>query len=113
MSRLWFVARTEIAHQLREKETLLWIFVMPLIFFYFIGTVTGGGVMGGNPTPQRPDTLALDAPANAGFLLDELIRRLEAQNFQIARPDPAEDRERFTRRLVILAPASGRTFTEA
>ena len=27
---------------LRARETLLWLFVMPILFFYFIGTVTGG-----------------------------------------------------------------------
>lgn len=80
MRAAWFIARTEIAHQLRQRETILWVFVMPFLFFYFIGTVTGG--MGGPPSADRPDALALDAPADGGFLVDELVRRLEAQNFR-------------------------------
>ena len=38
----WFIARSDVAHMLRRRETLAWIFVMPILFFYFIGTVTGG-----------------------------------------------------------------------
>lgn len=111
MRSTWFIARTEIAHQLRQRETILWVFVMPFLFFYFIGTVTGG--MGGPVTPDRPDPIALDAPADGGFLVDELVRRLEAQNFRVDRSDSSEAFERHARRLVVPAPASGKTFTEA
>jgi len=110
MRGVWFITRAEIAHQLRQRETLLWVFVMPFIFFYFIGTVTGGmGVV----TPDRPDALALDAPADAGFLVDELVGRLEAQNFRVDRPESPEAFEEYTRRLIVPAPASGKTFTAA
>lgn len=111
MAAVWFIARTEIAHQLRQRETLLWVFVMPFIFFYFIGTVTGG--MGGGLPADRPDALALRAPADAGFLLDELVQRLEAQNFRIVRPETAEAFDEHTRRLTVPSPASGKTFSEA
>lgn len=111
MRAVWFVARTEIAHQMRQRETLLWVFVMPFLFFYFIGTVTGG--MGGQASPDRPDALALDAPAGAGFLVDELARRLEAQNFRVDRPGSPEALEPYARRLIVPAPAGGKTFTEA
>jgi len=111
MRAAWFIARTEIAQQLRQRETILWVFVMPFLFFYFIGTVTGG--MGGPVTPDRPDPLALDAPADGGFLVDELVRRLEAQNFRVDRSDSSEAFERQARRLVVPAPASGKTFTGA
>ncbi len=111
MRAAWFIARTEIAHQLRQRETILWVFVMPFLFFYFIGTVTGG--MGGPVSDDRPDALALDASADAGFLVDELVRRLEAQNFRVDRPDSPEAFEPYTRRLVVPAPTSGKTFTQA
>jgi ABC-type Na+ efflux pump permease subunit len=110
MRRLWFVARTEIAHQLRERETLVWIFVMPIVFFYFIGTVTGG--FGGGDS-SGPTPLALDAPADAGFAVEELVRRLEAQDFAVTRPTTAEERARFARRVVVPEPAGGLTFSEA
>ncbi len=97
---------------LRHRETILWTFVMPIVFFYFIGTITGGsGPIGGSA--DRPDLLALRAPADAGFLVDELVRRLEKQNFTVERPAADEAFERFSRRLIVPSPKSGRTFTEA
>ena len=33
----WFVARKDVASMLRMKETILWTFVMPPLFFWFIG----------------------------------------------------------------------------
>lgn len=123
----WFVARTDLAAMLRQRETLLWVFAMPIVFFYFIGTITGGAVGPGMPA-DRPDPLRLEAPADAGFLLDEIARRLEAQRFQVERADrpaassgeagrrvEAGDRSAATarRRLIVEAPASGRPFTDA
>ena len=101
-----FIARNDLAQMLRARETLLWVFVMPALFFYFIGTVTGG--MSGSASSDRPDALALDAPADAGFLVDELVRRLEAQNFRVERPDSPEAFEGYSRRLVVPRPASGK-----
>ena len=106
MRAAWFIARTEIAHQLRQRETLLWVFVMPFLFFYFIGTVTGG--MSGTGSSDRPDALALSAPPDAGYLVDEIVARLEAQNFRVDRPDTAEAFDGYTRRLTVPAPASGK-----
>ena len=37
-----FIASHDLRFMLRQWETLLWMFVMPVVFFYFIGTVTGG-----------------------------------------------------------------------
>jgi ABC-type Na+ efflux pump permease subunit len=115
MRHILFIARTEIAYQLRQRETLLWVFVMPIIFFYFIGTITGGmgGGMGGGATGGPPQSITLESPPDAGFLVDHLVRRLEAQNFAVVRPESDEERERFSRHLIVDAPASGKTFTEA
>lgn len=112
MRSAWFVARKDVAHLLRHRETILWTFVMPIVFFYFIGTITGGsGPIGGSA--DRPDLLALRAPADAGFLVDELVRRLEKQNFKVERPATDEAFQRFNRRLIVPPPTSGRTFTDA
>ncbi len=82
----WFIAREDLRTMLRRREILLWTFVMPPIFFYFIGTVTGGvGLPGGEGQP--PDTLALVAPASGSFLVDEIGHRLEAENFALIRMD--------------------------
>jgi len=98
-----FVARTDLVHMLRQKETILWVFAMPLLFFYFIGTVTGGfGAPAGDE--DRPDPLAVDLPADAGFVTDALIARLEEQNFAVTRPGTEEEREAFSRRLSLRDP---------
>ena len=93
-----FIARTDLWFMLRQRETLLWVFVMPLLFFYFIGTVTGGF---GGPTGDRPDPLALQTPAGSGVVLDAIVNRLEGQNYRIERPDTRADLEAYTRRLTL------------
>jgi ABC-type Na+ efflux pump permease subunit len=112
MRSIWFVARYDVSHLLRQRETILWTFVMPIVFFYFIGTITGGS-MGVRGSADRPDPIALRAPADGGFLVDELVRRLDQQNYRVSRPRTDDAFNRFSRRLTVPAPASGRTFTEA
>ena len=74
----FYIAYRDLRYLLPRRETLLWTFVMPLIFFYFIGSVTGGFA-----NRETRDPIAVLVPADAGFLADELIHRLEQRNFQI------------------------------
>jgi ABC-2 type transport system permease protein len=93
----WFIARNDLLHSLREKETILWVFIMPIMFFYFIGTVISG--IGGQPAGRQ--RLLVQAPDDAGFLGDELTRRLAAAGFEVV---PASNQEAFeaaSRRLAI------------
>ena len=111
LRQAWFIARKDVAHMLRSRETLLWLFVMPILFFYFIGTVTGGF---DGPAGDRKDPLAVRGADAAGFLADELIGRLEAQNFEIRRPASDEAFRAEGRRLIIPAPREGfGSFTDA
>jgi ABC-type Na+ efflux pump permease subunit len=73
-----FITYRDLRYLLPRRETLLWTFIMPIVFFYFIGNVTGG--FGSHETR---DPIAVVAPKDAGFLVDELVRRLEQRNFQI------------------------------
>jgi len=75
----WFIARNDLLHALRERETILWVFIMPIMFFYFIGTITSG--MGRQGTGK--DRLGVQIPEDAGFLAAEITRRLDAAGFQI------------------------------
>ena len=86
-----FLARRDVLHLLRRRETLLWTFVMPIIFFYFIGTITGGMSVAGNPK----DPIAVMIPPDAGFLAGHVIQRLADRGFRIAGPGAA------TRRLLL------------
>ena len=78
MRNVLFIAWQDVRNQLREGSTLLWLFIMPPIFFYFIGTVTGGfasGMSGGQATPL---TVIAENP---GFLRDQVDLRLRANDF--------------------------------
>jgi len=106
------IARFDLRHMLRARETIAWTFVMPLVFFYFIGTVTGG--MGGTGSGAAPVGLALVGAESAGYLADELVRRLESENFSVRRFGPGEDSTEWSRRLTLPAPPDGyESFTAA
>lgn len=106
-----FIASADLATMMRQRETLLWVFLMPIVFFYFIGTVTGG--YGQRPSADRPDTLVLEAPADAGPIAAEIVTKLGAQNFKVETPAAGTGGAQATRVLVIPAPASGKTFSDA
>lgn len=98
-----FLARFDVGYMLRQKETLLWAFVMPIVFMWFIGVTTGGSSMGA--PSDEPVGLALVVEAKEdGFLVDELIRRLEENNFVVRRDLDPETLARYRRRLTIPAP---------
>jgi ABC-type multidrug transport system permease subunit len=82
----WYLARTDVWRLLRSREVLVWTFGMPVVFFYFIGMVNQGG------SPDQKDTLAVSAAPDAGFLADELARRLGSRDFRIVVP---QNREKF------------------
>ncbi len=75
-----FIAGKDLRYMLRQRETLLWTFLMPIVFFFFIGTITGGFGSSGAP---GGDLLALDRSPEAGFLADQLVRRLEQADFRL------------------------------
>lgn len=78
MKNIQFIAWSDVRAQLKEGSTLLWLFIMPPIFFYFIGTVTGGfasGISGGQATPL---TVIAENP---GFLKEQVDLRLKANDY--------------------------------
>jgi len=78
MKNILFIAINDAKHQLRQGSTLVWVFLMPPIFFYFIGTVTGGfssGISGGRATPI---TVIAEVP---GFLQAQLDLRFRENDF--------------------------------
>jgi ABC-type Na+ efflux pump permease subunit len=71
-----FLAREDLRLLLRSKETWLWTFLMPVVFFYFMGMMLGEW---GRP-PGSTEELAVVVPDDAGFLADELAGRLLEQH---------------------------------
>ena len=110
MKSAWFIAARDTAYLLKRRETIMWVFVMPLLFFYFIGTVTAGF---GN-TEERKDSLAVRGGRNGGLLVDELLRRLEGENYDIRHATSDEEFVKSSRRLTIPAPSAPyTTFSDA
>ncbi|HSD70558.1 MAG TPA: ABC transporter permease [Woeseiaceae bacterium] len=73
-----FISGHDIRYQLRQGATLLWLFVMPPIFFFFIGTVTGGFSSGVSGGPATPLTVVAASP---GFLQPQIDMRLRENDF--------------------------------
>ncbi|MFT7465045.1 MAG: ABC-type Na+ efflux pump permease subunit, partial [Pseudohongiellaceae bacterium] len=94
---VWLIASWDVRRALRQKETLLWTFVMPVLFFWFMGTMTGGH---GGAEPQLP-RLALWQEGQPGFLGNELALRLEARGFEVVQPESREQFDRYSRRVVV------------
>ena len=93
----FFLARTDARYLLTRRETIVWTFLMPVVFFYFIGTITGNVSGSGD----NRDPIAVKVPADAGYLADQLIHRIEAQNYRVFRNQTPEDFLAFRRRLEI------------
>ncbi len=74
-----FIAREDLKQLLRGKETLLWLFVMPIVFFYFIGTVTAGMAGDGD---SGPPVLRL-VGESGDLLLPRLVEHLEDAGYDV------------------------------
>jgi ABC-type multidrug transport system permease subunit len=42
MKKIWFIAYKDFIYTVKNKIVMLWLFIMPLVFFAFIGTTTQG-----------------------------------------------------------------------
>ena len=81
---VWFVAKEDTRLMFRERSTLIWVFLMPVLFFYFIGTLTSG-ILGSLPSGKQ--TLHCRHGQETGFLAEHLDRRLAENHFAVARAD--------------------------
>lgn len=79
MKNAIFIAWHDVRYQLRQSGTIVWLFVMPPIFFYFIGTVTTGftGTIGGESSSSV--VVVADEP---GFLQEQVNLRLRENDFE-------------------------------
>ena len=103
MGGIFFIALNDAKYQLRQGSTLLWAFVMPPIFFYFIGTMTGGvssAMSGGQATPV---VVVAESP---GFLNEQISLRLLDNDFAAEWVDEvvSADGEGAPRRVLTIGP---------
>ncbi len=92
-----FIARKDLKYMLRAKETIIWVFVMPIVFFFFIGKITGGY----SPPRSSTETLAIQSGENSGFLADQLSRRLADRGYKIVYPESDSLFAAYGRRISI------------
>ena len=101
-----FIAARDLKHLLRERDTLIWVFLMPPLFFYFLGTVSGG--YGSPPSASDPAVpIAVIGEERGGFLLEVLVERLEALGYEAVFPETQEELDRYLRHLTIPEPPDG------
>ncbi|WP_154222750.1 ABC transporter permease [Marinicella rhabdoformis] len=79
MNNIKFIAIKDFIYLLKDKTVLIWMFIMPLVFFAFIGTTTGGFSSGGQNV-----TLAIwyDGDENDP-VAQQIYQRLAAEDFAL------------------------------
>ncbi|NNF06368.1 MAG: ABC transporter permease [Candidatus Eisenbacteria bacterium] len=90
-----FIATKDLKFLLKQKETLLWTFVMPIAFFALIGHITAGFSSSGSSTPS----LLITDEGDGGFLRDHVEQRLENQGYRIVHADTIPDGVTYLRNL--------------
>lgn len=113
LDRARFVAYHDLRTALRAKETFLWVFVMPVVFIFFIGSVTGGSTS--TARNSVPDPIVVVRGSEPGLLADQLEQRLEDRDFAPQSPAPPGAPpataprlvlpDRFTERVLSRGPA--------
>ncbi len=74
----WFLTKKDAGILLKQRENLLWTFIMPVVFFYFIGAATGGS--SGGAGPALP---VVAISGDEGFAAKHLQRKLEDAGYDI------------------------------
>lgn len=80
LGAIGFVARHDLRRTFRQRETWLWTFLMPVVFFSFFSLLQGGS----GTKPGRPEALTLVAP-DGGVLVEQLEQRLTDGGFVVER----------------------------
>src|SRR4051812_25632618 len=73
-----FIIRKDLKHSLRLPQTWVWMFVMPILLSFVVGSLMQG-------IAGRLERLGLYLPPDGGFLAADLERRLDDAGYQIAR----------------------------
>lgn len=104
----WFILKSDLVYQLRQRETVVWTFVMPLLFFWFIGTMTAGM----NPGSGAATRIGVLMPDSAGFVGQRLVERLRGEGMEVAVVDDSAALAEHPLRLRVPG-GEGAGFTDA
>lgn len=99
LRQVLFVGRKDLLYTMRERETLVWMFIMPIVLIFFIGKVTSNFSSSGTTR----DPLAVWQEGDLGFLGERLLQRLEERGYRIDRPATLGEFTAATPRLAVPA----------
>jgi ABC-type Na+ efflux pump permease subunit len=99
LGRVAFITRKEFYYFWLDRESYFWVFLMPVVFMYFIGTVTSQ--FGGSGSGDQPEVFAVVVPENAGFLGDQIVQRLEQSGYRVQRHETVDSARGYSRRLIL------------
>ncbi|MEZ4652971.1 MAG: ABC transporter permease [Candidatus Eisenbacteria bacterium] len=97
------MTRFDLQFMLRSRETLMWMFLMPVLFMFLIGKAMPGSSM---DPDQEPTFAILDL--DHGPLAETFVRHLDDLGYAIVRVDAESTLTRYARRLEIPAGLSQR-----
>ena len=107
IKNILFIAKKDFHYSLKEKTLLLWMFIMPIVFFGFIGSTTGG--FSGNSSSTVTNVAVWEHnPGDAENipLAKQIVYRLKQENFNVVIFNQENDKEQrkyhfenYTRRL--------------
>ena len=95
MHAIWKIASCDFRLTMREKSTVLWIFLMPLAFMTFFGLSFGGS---SGRTPKATLTVENN---DDGYLSAVLISLLAGENYYIQMSDTLPEDRDPVRTLII------------
>ncbi|PRY19600.1 ABC-type multidrug transport system permease subunit [Aliiruegeria haliotis] len=85
LANIWFIANADVRFALRDRATLLWLVLMPPVFFFFIGNMTAGG-FGAMMTGSE---IVVEAPFEADPATERFLELLSEGGF--VRAEAGED----------------------
>jgi len=94
LKNIMFIAKKDFVYSLKEKTLLLWLFIMPIVFFGFIGSTTGG-FSGNSDNSVTNIALWEHSPNDVNVipLAKQIVYRLEQENFNVVVFNSINDKE--------------------
>ena len=80
---IWFLALSDLKVVMKDRNTRVWLFIMPGVFFFFLGSTTESGF----DVAFDAVTPILVENEDAGYLGKQLEARLAENQFEIIRPE--------------------------